>query len=175
MNIIAFAASSSTTSINKKLVEYAASLLQEHSFRFLDLNDFEMPIFSEDKEAEIGKPEPAQRLVDHIESADAVIISFAEHNGSYIAAYKNIFDWCSRTKQKVYQDKKMVLLATSPGAAGAQNTLNTAIQSMPHHGGDVVASFSLSKFYENFDVDKNRINSDDIDTQFQEAVLSLTR
>jgi len=54
MKIVAFGASSSRTPINKTLATYAASLVEGASTEVLDLNDFEMPLFSEDKEAEIG-------------------------------------------------------------------------------------------------------------------------
>ncbi|MEM7565538.1 MAG: NAD(P)H-dependent oxidoreductase, partial [Pseudomonadota bacterium] len=60
--VIAFAASSSIESINKKLVIYAAGLFTDCEVHILDLNDFEMPLFSVDREAELGQPEPAQRF-----------------------------------------------------------------------------------------------------------------
>jgi len=43
--IIAFGASSSKTSINKKLATYAAHLFEGATVEVLDLNDYEMPIF----------------------------------------------------------------------------------------------------------------------------------
>ena len=43
--IIAFAGSSSKTSINKQLVTYAANLFENASVEVLDLNDYEMPYF----------------------------------------------------------------------------------------------------------------------------------
>jgi chromate reductase len=45
MRILAFAASSSRNSINKKLVAYAASLLNNAEIEILDINDYEMPLF----------------------------------------------------------------------------------------------------------------------------------
>lgn len=72
-------------------------------------------MFSEDKENAIGKPEIAKDFLAKIKNCDALIISFAEHNGSYSVAYKNLFDWCSRINPQVYQGKAMVLLSTSPG------------------------------------------------------------
>ena len=54
MNLIAFAASSSSKSINKKLATYASTLLTDASVEVIDLNDYELPLFSEDKEREIG-------------------------------------------------------------------------------------------------------------------------
>ena len=119
MNVIAFAASSSSKSINKKLVTYASTLLTNASVEVIDLNDYELPLFSEDKENEIGKPELAKLFLKKIKDCDALIISFAEHNGTYSVAYKNLFDWCSRINPKVYQGKPMILLSTSPGPGGA--------------------------------------------------------
>lgn len=170
---MAFAASSSTKSINKKLVTYAASLLDNCSVEVVDLNDYELPLFSEDKEAELGKPELAKDFLAKIENADALIISFAEHNGSYTAAYKNLFDWCSRINLKVYQNKPMVLLSTSPGPGGASNVINAAINSMPHFNGDVKGSFSLPKFYDNFDSDNNRILNNQLALELKNVVKNL--
>lgn len=177
MNIVAFAASNSSKSINKQLATYAANLLNDHashSIEILDLNDYELPLFSVDKEAELGQPEAAQQFIEKIETADAIIISFAEHNGSYTAAYKNLFDWCSRIKQKVYADKTALLLATSPGAGGAQTVLKAATNSMPFFGADVVGSFSLPAFYDNFDQENNIISNtvlaDELKNQLQRLI-----
>ena len=62
MKILAFAASSSKKSINKQLVTYAASLIENAEVEVVDLNDFELPIFSEDKEAELGSPDFSERV-----------------------------------------------------------------------------------------------------------------
>jgi len=43
--IIAFGGSSSTTSINKQLAVYTASLFPAAKVEVLDLNDYEMPVF----------------------------------------------------------------------------------------------------------------------------------
>jgi chromate reductase, NAD(P)H dehydrogenase (quinone) len=173
MNLVAFAASSSTKSINKKLVSYAASLLNDASVEILDLNDYELPLFSTDKEAELGKPELAKQFLEKLGNSDAIIISFAEHNGSYTAAFKNLFDWCSRITPKVYQNKPMVLLSTSPGARGAATILSIAINSMPHFAGEVKGSFSLPNFYDNFDVENNEINDKESVSKLREEVEKL--
>ena len=56
MKVVAFAASSSRNSINKLLVAYAASLLEYGETEILEINDFELPLFSVDREAELGQP-----------------------------------------------------------------------------------------------------------------------
>ena len=61
-NVIAFAASSSRNSINRQMVAYASGLVANARVELLDLNDFELPLFSVDREAELGQPEPAQKF-----------------------------------------------------------------------------------------------------------------
>jgi NAD(P)H-dependent FMN reductase len=173
MNIIAFAASSSSKSINKKLVTYASTLLVNVSVEVIDLNDYELPLFSEDAESEIGKPELANLFLKKIENCDGLIISFAEHNGTYSVAYKNLFDWCSRINPKVYQSKPMVLLSTSPGRGGASNVLASAVNSMPYFGGIVKGSFSLPSFYDNFDSDKNKVSNSEICAQLTVVINKI--
>jgi len=53
MKILAFAGSNSSTSINKQLVTYTSAQLQEHTVHIIDLNDYEMPLFSIDREKRI--------------------------------------------------------------------------------------------------------------------------
>ncbi|MEA1988028.1 MAG: NAD(P)H-dependent oxidoreductase [Pseudomonadota bacterium] len=173
MKILAFAATSSTKSINNQLVSYAASQIEEAETEILNLNDYELPLFSEDREAELGQPELAKAFLEKIGNSDAVIISFAEHNGSYTVAYKNIFDWASRINPKVFQNKPMILLATSPGPGGASSVLATAIASAPFFDGEVKASLSVPSFYDNFDIEQGRINNDVINTQLLTAVNIL--
>ncbi|SFG59443.1 NADPH-dependent FMN reductase [Neptunomonas qingdaonensis] len=173
MKVLAFAASSSKKSINKKLATYAASLLTSAEIDILDLNDFELPLFSQDKEEELGHPELAKDFLAKIEGSDALIISFAEHNGSYSAAYKNLFDWCSRINPKVFQNKSMILLSTSPGARGGASVLAQAVNSAPFFGGTVLASYALPNFYENFDLEKSCINNEEINVLVKSAVSKL--
>jgi len=173
MKVLAFAASSSKKSINKQLVTYASGLLENAQVNILDLNDYELPLFSVDVEDEIGQPSLAKEFLFEIGDSDAVIISFAEHNGSYSAAYKNLFDWCSRINPKVFQNKPLVLLATSPGPGGAASVLAAANASAPYFSGEVKASLSIPSFYENFDIESASINNSKIKNQLIRAVQSL--
>ncbi len=158
--IIAFGATSSKNSINKQLATYIAYQFQNVEVEILDLNDYEMPIFSVDKEKENGIHILAQQFYNKIGTADLIIISFAEHNGAYTAAFKNILDWTSRINAKTFQEKPMLLLATSPGARGGSTVLEIAKNRFPFQGAIVKGSFSLPNFYENFDVASGIINQD---------------
>ena len=148
--ILTIGASTSKNSINKIFAEYTGDLLKQVEILNIDLNNYNMPIFSVDLEAEKGFPEGAINLNDEIEKADGFILSLAEHNGSYTAAFKNAFDWLSRINSKVWRDKPMLLLATSPGARGGQTVLDTAVQRFRFNGGKIVGSMSLPSFFDNF-------------------------
>jgi len=178
MKIIAFAATSSTQSINKKLATLAANTFKETfnpnaDIEILDLNDYEMPIYSSDRENADGIPALAQQFFDKIGAADAVIISFAEHNGSYSAAYKNIFDWASRIDSKVFQGKPMLMLSTAPGKGGAKSVLASATQSAPHFNADLRASLSVPSFYENFDSETGLLKSEELNNALAAVVQML--
>ncbi|HFA48262.1 MAG TPA: NADPH-dependent oxidoreductase [Bacteroidetes bacterium] len=156
--ILAFGASSSRNSINKKLATWAAGQQSTASVTLIDLNDFEMPIFSIDKEQENGIPEAAQKFKALVDSHDGILVSLAEHNGAYSAAFKNIFDWISRMEGKAWSDKPMFLLATSPGGRGGSSVLEMAVNRFPFNGGKVAASFSLPSFGNNFSEGKGIVD-----------------
>jgi NAD(P)H-dependent FMN reductase len=173
MKLLAFAASNSKKSINKQLVMYAANLVDGAEVEVLDLNDYELPLFSVDREEVLGHPELAKAFMSKIAASDAVMISFAEHNGSYSAAFKNLFDWSSRIGPKVFQDKPMVLLSTSPGARGGASVLAAATSSAPFFAGHVKASLAIPSFYENFDVERGALRNEELKTKLIEAVSQL--
>lgn len=170
MKIIAFAGSNSTKSINKKLATYATTLFNNAEIEILDLNDYEMPLFSVDREAASGHPQLAHHFLDKIASADAIVLSLAENNGNYSTAFKNLFDWCSRIRKDVFQDKPMLLMATSPGARGGKSVLEIASSNLPRYGAQVRSVFSLPSFFENFDTENHKISNAELDQQLRQLV-----
>ena len=173
LKVLAFAASTSRNSINKALISYAAELLADEDVEIIDINEYEMPLYSVDRERENGITEHAWPFYEKIGDADALLIAFAEHNGFYTAAYKNLFDWTSRIDKKVYQFKPAVLLATSPGPGGASRVLRVAKESAPIFGMDVQADLSVPRFYENFDMEDNLVSNSEIREQLKLALAKL--
>ena len=177
MKVLAFAASNSRNSINKKLVRYAARILEDELGGFevelIDLNDFEMPLYSIDRQNADGIPEAAMMFLRKIGEADAVLISFAEHNGSFSVAYKNVYDWASRAERKVYQDRPMVLLSTSNGSRGGMGVLQIATNLFPYFGGVVKATLSVPRFKDNFDAEKGELTDPDLQSKLREALNAL--
>ena len=171
--IIAFGASTSKTSINQQLATFAAHQFENATVEILDLNHYEMPIYSVDKEKEIGIPEAAHTFYNKLGSADLIIISFAEHNGTYTAAFKNIFDWASRINGKTFQEKSMLLLATSPGPRGGATVLEIAKNRFPFQGGNIIGSFSLPSFNDNFDSEKG-ITNEELKKQLLQIIQTIS-
>lgn len=172
MKLLVMAASNSRHSINRRLAESTAALI-EGEVDLVTVEDFDLPLYSADREAESGIPALARRFHSRIAAADALLISFAEHNGSYTAAYKNLFDWASRINTRVYQDKPALLLSTSPGKMGGANVLGAALKSAPHFGMNVVASLSLPSFKENFDATRGQIKAGPWLDKLRESVAHL--
>lgn len=173
MKIVTFAASNSSKSINKMLLHYASTLLDQHDVEVLDINDFSLPIYSADLEEEHGVPEAASRFLQHIEQADALLISYAEHNGNYTAAYKNLFDWASRKNMAVYNEKPIVMLSTSPGQQGANTVLTMAKNSAHFYKGTVIASLSIPSFYETFDQTEMVIKDKELKAKLVDALSAF--
>ena len=101
------------------------------------------------------------------------VIAFAEHNGSYSAAYKNLYDWASRIDPKVYQNKPMILLATSPGGRGGRSVLDLALQQIPRFGGLIQGSLSVPSFYDNFDSESGQLSNAELDGELRSIVNKL--
>ena len=115
-----------------------------------------------------GLPEDAKRFSALFEQYDGFILSLAEHNGSYAAAFKNIFDWSTRVEKNFFRDKPLLLMATSPGGRGGATVLNTAATSFPHMGAKSITTFSLPGFYDNFK--EGKIVNDEFASVLKEKV-----
>jgi chromate reductase len=170
MKIVAFGGSNSKHSINKHLATYATSLFENADVEVLDLNDFAMPLFSVDLEKEVGQHDLAKAFLAKLGSADILVVSLAENNNNYSAAFKNLFDWCSRIAKEVFQQKPMLLLATSPGSRGGASVLEIGRNALPRYGADIKAIFSLPAFNANFDLSQNKISNTELDKELRNLI-----
>lgn len=173
MKILAIGTSNNRQSINRTLATYTASLADHAEVKVLDIADYELPIYSAEREQALGKPDLAQAVYRQIGDSDALVISFAEHNGSYTAAWKNLFDWMSRINMRVFQDKPTVYLSTSPGAGGAASVLAAAVNSAPYFGVQLVDSVSVPSFHDNYDKDNDAVSDPKIRARLQQAMDAL--
>ena len=124
--ILAFGGSLRRDSLNQKLAGIAAEGAREAGAEvtLIKLSDFPMPLFDQDLEAKIGKPEEAKRLKELFLSHQGLLIASPEYNSGYSAALKNAIDWVSRgdcpeePALSALAGKSAVLMATSPGGLG---------------------------------------------------------
>lgn len=81
MRLLVYATSNSSRSINRQLVRHAAAVLQAEILptvepELINIHDYEMPIYSFDREAADGIPQRAQDFRDLIDRADALLVPF---------------------------------------------------------------------------------------------------
>lgn len=173
LNIAAIGASTSQHSINHKLANYVANLFQHGIVTPLNLNDYEMPLYSIDRELRNGAPPPAFYFLREIAQSDVIVLSLAEHNGSYSAAFKNILDWVSRVDRKVFQEKPMILLSTSEGARGGKTVMDLAVRTLPFLGANIKEHLSIPTFSRNWAQTSEVISDREINSQLQDMVHSV--
>ncbi|WP_294322311.1 NAD(P)H-dependent oxidoreductase [uncultured Chryseobacterium sp.] len=175
MKILAIAGSNSDTSINKLLVTYAASLVPNAEVETVDMNLFEMPIYKHQREVESGVPQEAKDFAAKIDVADILLVSLSEHNGTYSTAFKNVFDWTSRIKDRaVWNEKPMLLMATAPGGRGGLGVLEAAAKRFPLHGGNIVDTFTLPFFNDNFDKTAQKVSNEEKDNELKEKLEKIS-
>lgn len=148
--ILAFAGSTRSESLNKKIVKQAADMARSMgaTVTVIDLKDFPMPFYDQDLEQSQGMPANAKKLRDLIVKSDALIIASPEYNASVSGVLKNAIDWASRTEDhkfsKVpFQGKKVAIMSASPGRAGGVRGLGH-LKAIIEDVGGVVLPYQLS-------------------------------
>ncbi len=179
MKILAIPATNTPDGINRQLLGHVqrrleGGLVGEADVELIDLNEYEIPIYSKARQEAGGIPAPAQRLFDKIRSADAVVISFAEHNGSYSVAWKNIYDWMSRIEMQVYGGNRVLMLAATPGPRGGAGVLDHAEMTAPFFGADLVGRLGVGRFSETFDSVAGELVDPELRAELDRLLVALT-
>ena len=159
--ILVFAGSNNSTSINQKLAVYAAGLLENCEVRIIELREYSAPLFSSDIERNEGIPKTMIELNELLNDYDGFIISLPEYNHSITPVFKNTVDWISRIERRVFKDKPVLLMSTSPGRGGGQTNLKQVLELMPSWGARVLSTYSLPSFRENMDISTLTLKNND--------------
>ena len=124
----------------------------------LDLRELGLPMY------EPGKPleefgESAERLVEVMRGADAMLWSTAAYHGTLAGLTKNALDFAqflARDERPYLQDKVVGLIATASGGMGAVNAIN-AMVSIIHALRGVAAPLSVpvTQSWKTFDEEGN--------------------
>jgi len=157
---MAFAGSNASTSINFQLISHTTSLIDTHEIQLLNMANYTFPMYSSDREEKDGFPDLLITFKGDIEQSDGLIIGVNEHNGGASAYFKNLLDWLSRLDRRFLQEKKIILLATSPGKGGGARALEAVATMLPHFGGTVMNTFSLPSFASNFTAENGIIDAE---------------
>jgi len=174
MKILVFAGSNSSKSINFEFSKYASTFFDPAEKKIIDLSELDIPMFGVDFEEKNGIPEVAQNFATYISACDLIILSLAEHNGSYTAAFKSLYDWISRIpNRKVWGGKPMLLLSTSPGARAGAGVMAAALERFPRAGAEIVGNFSLPSFDENFNSEFKKLTNENLLTEFQKIIKDV--
>ena len=150
-NILAFAGSNSSKSINNQLLSYVVSLIDSATVDLKTAAELDIPLYSIDTEEKEGIPQTVQALAEQIKASDGLIVSVAEHNGNVTAYFKSVLDWLSRHDRHFLLDTPILLLSTSPGGGGADSARAITEKTLPYFKGDIVASQGIGGFYDLFE------------------------
>lgn len=124
--ILVFAGSTRSGSLNKKLARAAADAARAAGAEVtcVDLRDLSLPLYDGDLEDAQGLPAGAKRFKQMLRAHDGFIIASPEYNSSISAVLKNAIDWASRAESDdepplaAFRGKVALLLSASPGGLG---------------------------------------------------------
>jgi len=66
------------------------------------------------------------------------------------------------------------LMSTSPGGRGGAGVLEAASKRFPFHGGNVVDTFSLPFFNDNFDKETQKISNEEKVSELKEKIKKIS-
>lgn len=130
-NLLFFAGSARTASLNKRLAQLGASIARANGIHatFADLGDYPLPLYDGDLEAGSGVPDNARKLLALMQVNDGIFIASPEYNASMSPLLKNALDWISRIRDdgnaglEVYKTRVFALGSASPGGTGGMRGL----------------------------------------------------
>src|SRR3954451_11731128 len=129
--ILVFAGSTRTGSHNARLAAIAAKelALSGAEVTHISLEDYPLPIYNGDDEAQSGVPAQALNLKQMMMLHHGVFIGSPEYNASIAPLLKNTIDWISRVRQRgepplaAFKDRAFALGGASDGVFGALRSL----------------------------------------------------
>jgi NAD(P)H-dependent FMN reductase len=101
------------------------------------------------------------------------VISYAEYNGNYTSAWKNLTDWLSRSERKYFFKKPVLILGTSTGPGGARRVLELAKLNAQHVHGRIIDTISLPQFHQHYNDETQSVEHPVVVMQVQQAIDKL--
>lgn len=155
MKVLGFCGSLRKASVNRKVLNIAASILKEvgHEFEEFDLRVNELPFYNQDIE-DAGLPAVVVQMKQAVVQADAVLLACPEYNHAVSGVFKNMIDWASRPSgDNSFDGKKVLIVGASPGRLGSARAQAELRKILAALNADVVAEpqVCISGAYDAFD------------------------
>lgn len=123
IKLLFLAGSARKQSLNKALAKFAEHMVDHDLVEttFIDMADYNIPIYNGDIEDKSGMPNDAAILKRIFHAHDGFFIASPEYNGAYSAMLKNTIDWVNRQPDDglvPFRNKIVALASASPFGAG---------------------------------------------------------
>lgn len=153
LHVLGFSGSTREASVNKKLVKEALRLAEEKGDKitYVDLKNFPLPLFDGDLEAKEGMPKAAAQLAQLVAENQLIIISTPDYNASISGVLKNTLDWLSRSKTRIFKDKRFFIMTATPSTNNEFKALGNLREIITRLGGKIAGEFSLPAANNAFD------------------------
>ena len=129
--ILVMSGSTRTGAHNTRLAALAAKelTLLDADVTRISLQDYPLPLYDADHDADMGQPDNALKLKQMISANHGVFISSPEYSASITPLLKNALDWVSRVRERgdptyaAYKGRVFAIGAVSPGRLGGVRSL----------------------------------------------------
>lgn len=180
--VLAFAGSTRTDSVNKKLILEAVRIATEEGgdVEFIDLKDYPIGFYDADLEAEQGMPENARILRRKVIASQLILIASPEYNSSLTALLKNTLDWLSRSEvgtssREAFRHKDFIIMSAAPGPKGGSRGLVHLRAILEDIGGTVNPHvFVVANAYSAFDAE-GRLKQESACTELKNLIKSALK
>jgi NAD(P)H-dependent FMN reductase len=138
LRVLVFAASLRAGSINVRLAQLAANVIEGlgASVDLASMREFDAASYDGDKEDD-GLPAGAQEFRARLEAANAFVIVSPEYNASMPGVLKNAIDWVSRARPQPFNQRHGLLMSASPSMVGGNRGLWALRVPLEHMGARV--------------------------------------
>lgn len=154
VRFLVFSASLRAGSLNTKLAQLAASILEQHGgiVDLAEMSSFDVPSYDQDDQDTAGFPPGAEAFHRRLEANDAFVIASPEYNSSVPGLLKNAIDWVSRYRPQPFNEMHCLLLSASPSMSGGNRGLWSLRIPLEHLGARVFPDmFSLAQAHQAYD------------------------
>jgi chromate reductase, NAD(P)H dehydrogenase (quinone) len=181
--ILVFAGSTRAGSFNTRLAALAAKelALAGTDVTRISLEDYPLPLYDGDQEANSGAPVDARRLKQMMAAHHGVFIASPEYNASITPLLKNAIDWISRVRERgepplaAFKNRVFALGGASDSQFGAMRSLMALRQVLELGCGAMVIPEQIAVFRasEAFD-EMDNLKDDAMTNLLRRVVLRLT-